>query len=91
MLFMLTNEYKAAAVARIGARRALRERSALMGLLRFMAALAICAVTAAMLRDRTDTQAGHAAHWLQWRRRHQARSRWFHQRGRLERNYALVS
>jgi SRSO17 transposase len=94
-----------------------------------MAALAICAVTAAQLRDRTDTQAapparpadappadpgliplsvreirrllaarltrpqppGHTARWLQWRRRHQARSRWFHQRARLERNYALVS
>jgi len=94
-----------------------------------MAALAVCAVTAAQLRDRTDTQAappassdapppadaglipltvrevrrllattldrpeppGHTAHWLQWRRRHQARSRWFHQRARLERNYALVS
>ncbi len=93
-----------------------------------MAALAICAVTAAMLRDRTDTQArpparpddappadpglipltvrevrrlladaltrpkppGHAARWLQWRRRHQARSRWFHQRARLARNYALI-
>jgi SRSO17 transposase len=86
-----------------------------------MAALAICAVTAALLRDRTDTQAppptrpaqpppadpgmipltvpeikhllaalllpprppGHAAHWLDWRRRHQARSRWYHQRARL--------
>ena len=94
-----------------------------------MAALAVCAVTAAGLRDRTDTQAapptrpgdqppadpgliplsvpevrrllagaltrlkppGHAARWLEWRRRHQARSRWFHQRARLERNYALVS
>jgi SRSO17 transposase len=94
-----------------------------------MAALAICAVTAAQLRDRTDTQAapparpdapppagpglipltvrevrhllaaaltrpkppGHAARWLQWRRRHQARSRWFHKRARLERTYALVS
>lgn len=94
-----------------------------------MAALAICAVTAARLRDRTDTQAepparpdapppadpglipltvreikrllaaalcrekppGHAAHWLRWRRRHQARSRWFHQRARLARDYALVS
>jgi SRSO17 transposase len=93
-----------------------------------MAALAICAVTAAQLRDRTDTQApppgrpdtpppadpglipltvrevkrllaaalhrhrpaSHAAHWLQWRHRHQARSRWFHQRTRLARNYALV-
>jgi SRSO17 transposase len=94
-----------------------------------MAALAICAVTAAQLRDRTDTQAppptapdqapprepglipltvhevkrllaaalarqhprSHAALWLQWRRRHQARSRWFHQRARLSPDYALVS
>jgi SRSO17 transposase len=94
-----------------------------------MAALAICAVTAAQLRERTDNQVpppagpddrppadpgliplsvreikrllaaalrrpdspGHAARWLQWRRRHQARSRWFHKRARLARNYALVS
>jgi SRSO17 transposase len=94
-----------------------------------MAALAVCAVTAARLRDRTDAQApppagpddkppadpgliplsvrevkrllatalsrpqppGHAARWLHWRRRHQARSRWFHKRARLARNYALVS
>jgi SRSO17 transposase len=94
-----------------------------------MAALAICAVTAARLRKRTDTQAspprspdalppadpglvplsvceirrllagalarpkppGHAAHWLWWRRRHQARSRWFHKRARLSRDYALAS
>jgi SRSO17 transposase len=94
-----------------------------------MAALAVCAVTAAQLRERTGTQApppagpddkppadpglvplsvrevkrllaaalchpeppGHAARWLHWRRRHQARSRWFHKRARLERNYALVS
>jgi SRSO17 transposase len=94
-----------------------------------MAALAICAVTAAQLTGRTNTQApapvtpdqapppdpgktpltvpevrrlltaathrrhppGHAARWLDWRRRHQARSRWFHQRARLNRDYALVS
>ncbi len=93
-----------------------------------MAALAICAVTAAQLKDRTDAQAsppatpaqpppgagmipltvpeikrllaaalnrprsrGHTVHWLTWRRRHQARSRWFHQRTRLNREYALVS
>ena len=94
-----------------------------------MAALAVCAVTAAQLRERTDNQVpppagpddrppadpgliplsvreikrllaaalrrpdspGHAARWLQWRRRHQARSRWFHKRARLARNYALVS
>jgi SRSO17 transposase len=94
-----------------------------------MAALAICAVTAARLKDRTDTQApppnrpdqpppaepglipltvpeikrllagalhhpqppGHDTHWRDWRRRHQARSRWFHQRARLNRDYALVN
>ena len=94
-----------------------------------MAALAVCAVTAAQLRERTDTQApppagpsdrpppdpglvplsvrevkrlladalrrpeppGHTARWLHWRRRHQARSRWFHKRARLARNHALVS
>jgi SRSO17 transposase len=89
-----------------------------------MAALAICDVTAALLRDRTDTQPppparpgqppppdsgmipltvpeirrllaavlfrpgppAHTWHWLNWRRRHQARSRWYHQRTRLARN-----
>lgn len=94
-----------------------------------MAALAICAVTAACIQDRTDAQAPpparpdqpppadpglipltvrevkrllaralerpkpprHADHWLTWRRRHQARSRWFHKRARLARDYALVS
>jgi hypothetical protein len=34
---------------------------------------------------------GHAARWRAWRRRHQARSRWFHQRTRLTRRYALAS
>jgi SRSO17 transposase len=93
-----------------------------------MAALAVCAVTAALLRDRTDTQApppvrpgqrppadpgmipltvpeitrlvtirparpGHTEHWSNWRRRHQARARWYHQRTRLARDptIALVS
>jgi hypothetical protein len=62
-----------------------------------MAALAVCAVTAALLRGRTDAplpspaRPGDAARWLHWRRRHQARSRWFHQRARLERNYVPVS
>jgi hypothetical protein len=89
-----------------------------------MAALAICAITAALLKDRTDAQAppparpgqpppadpglipltvpeiarllaaqltqpappGHAACWLTWRRRHQARARWYHQRTRLTTN-----
>ncbi len=90
-----------------------------------MAALAISAVTAALLRDRTDTQAppparpdqpppadpgmipltvpeitrlltaqparmGHAGHWASWRRRHQARSRWYHQRTRLARDTAIT-
>jgi len=94
-----------------------------------MAALAVCAVTAAMLRTRTDTQVpppdapGQAPpadpgmipltvpeikritaalttrplpapliiHWDAWTRRHQARARWYHQRARLKRDYALVS
>jgi SRSO17 transposase len=94
-----------------------------------MAALAICAVTAALLRTCTDTQApppgapGQAPpadpgmipltvpeirrilaaltarplpppliiHWDIWTRRHQARARWFHQRARLQRDYALAS
>jgi SRSO17 transposase len=89
-----------------------------------MAALAICAVTAALLRRRTGTAAaapvlpdqpppaefgmipltvpetgrllahppppGSAGHWLAWRRRHQARSRWYHQRTRLARHTAIV-
>ena len=96
-----------------------------------MAALAICAVTTALVRDRTDTQAPPPVrpgqppppdpgmipltvpeirrllaalttrplprwlviHWDAWTRRHQARSRWFHQRARLARDgeIALVS
>jgi SRSO17 transposase len=93
-----------------------------------MVALAICAITAAQLRDRTDTQApppvrpdqppppdpgmipltvpevkrllaaatttqrppSHAEHWSSWTRRHQARSRWYHQRTRLARNAKIT-
>ena len=89
-----------------------------------MTALAICAVTAALLRRRTDTQApapvlagqpppakfgmipltvpetgrllsrspppGSAGHWMDWRRRHQARSRWYHQRTRLARSAQIA-
>ena len=89
-----------------------------------MAALAICAVTAALLRHRTDTRApapvqpdqpppadpdmipltvpetgrllahppppGAAAHWLAWRRRHQALSAWCHQRTRIARDLTIV-
>ncbi len=88
------------------------------------AALAICAVTAALLRRRTGSQApaaarpdqpppadpgmipltvpetgrllshppppGSAAHWLDWRRRHQARSGWHHQRTRLARDTQIA-
>jgi SRSO17 transposase len=88
-----------------------------------MAALAVCAVTAALARSRTSTLARpptspddlpphdpglipltaaeikrifnlvtrtwqtirHYLHWSWWRRRHQARARWFHQRARLRR------
>jgi len=89
-----------------------------------MAALAICAITAGLLRRRTDTAApapsrpdqpppadfgmipltvpetgrlltyppppGSAAHWLDWRRRHQARARWYHQRTRLARGAGMA-
>jgi len=88
-----------------------------------MAALAVCAITAALARSRTSTLARppaspddlpphdpglipltaaeikrvfnlitrtwqtirHYLHWSWWRRRHQARARWFHQRARLRR------
>ena len=89
-----------------------------------MAALAICAVTAALLRRRTGTRAtapvkpdqeppadtgmipltvpeigrllahppppGAAAYWLDWRRRHQARAAWYHQRTRLARDTEIA-
>ena len=93
-----------------------------------MAALAICAITAALLKDRTGSQApppvrpgqeppaspgmipltvpevrrliaaamtrawppGHIEHWSGWTRVHQARSRWFHQRTRLERDQEIT-
>jgi hypothetical protein len=32
---------------------------------------------------------GHAGRWLDWRRRHQARSRWYHQRARLARDAGI--
>ena len=35
------------------------------------------------------TRPAHAVHWLNWRRRHQARSRWFHQRTRLNRELEM--
>jgi hypothetical protein len=94
-----------------------------------MAALAVCAVTAATARHHTDNQATrptrpdetppedpglipltvaevkrlfnavttrtptleHAAHWSAWRRRHQARARWFHHRARLTTAYIQLN
>jgi hypothetical protein len=91
-----------------------------------MAALAVCAVTAALARPRTSTLARpptspedlppadpglipltaaeikrvfnlitrtwqtirHYLHWSWWRRRHQARARWFHHRTRLRQQAA---
>jgi hypothetical protein len=35
--------------------------------------------------------AGQDTHWRNWRRRHQARARWHHQRTRLNRQYSLAS
>jgi SRSO17 transposase len=92
-----------------------------------MAALAVCAITAALARSRTGTLARppaspgqlppadpglipltaaeikhvfnlvtrtwqtirHHLHWSWWRRRHQARARWFHHRARLRRQAAV--
>ena len=34
----------------------------------------------------TPRPPAHTTHWTNWRRRHQARSRWFHKRTRLARN-----
>lgn len=89
-----------------------------------MAALAICALTASIMRPKTSTlpppptdpdqeppedpglvplsvadtrrilsfrtttppSEEHHHHWILWKRRHQARARWFHQRTRLQRN-----
>ena len=94
-----------------------------------MAALAVCAVTAARLRARTGIRVPPPGspgqpppadpglipltvpeirritaalttrpmpppliiHWDAWMRRHQARARWYHQRARLKRDYALAS
>ena len=93
-----------------------------------MAALAICALTTATLRNRTGSQPpppvrpdqpppaslgmipltvpetarllaavfsrpappGHATHWQAWRRRHQARARWYHHRTRLARELMIA-
>jgi len=93
-----------------------------------MAALAVCATTAALARPRTSTLASppthtqrtapedpglipltaaeikrlvnlvtrawqsirHYLHWSWWRRRHQARARWFHYRARLRRQTATA-
>jgi hypothetical protein len=33
---------------------------------------------------------GHAEHWVTWRRRHQARARWYHKRTRLARATTIV-
>jgi hypothetical protein len=35
-----------------------------------------------------DSQVRHDLHWSWWRRHHQARARWFHQRARLRTNEA---
>lgn len=39
---------------------------------------------------RRTAAADLTAHWSRWRRRHQARARWFHQRRRLARNTTLA-
>ena len=38
----------------------------------------------------TPSPPGHAEHWLDWRRRHQARARWYHHRTRLTRDAEIA-
>jgi hypothetical protein len=33
----------------------------------------------------------HTAHWSTWRRRHQARARWYHRRARLTTAYTQLN
>jgi hypothetical protein len=33
---------------------------------------------------------GHATHWLNWRRCHQARTRWYHRRAQLARDGGIT-
>jgi hypothetical protein len=33
---------------------------------------------------------GHATHWLNWRRRHRARTRWYHQHAQLARDGGIT-
>ena len=40
----------------------------------------------ANLLTRTDQRLAHHLRWARWRRRHQARARWFHHRNRLRRS-----
>jgi hypothetical protein len=44
----------------------------------------------AQVRLYTAIARHHAAWWLDWRRRHQARARWYHQRTRLARDTAIA-
>jgi hypothetical protein len=44
-------------------------------------------LTAALARPAPP---GHATHWQAWRRRHQARARWYHQRTRLAREPTIT-
>lgn len=39
-----------------------------------------------LLLNRKIHDTTHHLHWSEWRRRHQARARWFHHRTRLQRN-----
>jgi hypothetical protein len=58
-----------------------------------MVPLTVPQVTHLLAARPTRHQPGHADHWLDWKRLHQARARWYHQRTRLARNpvIALVS
>jgi hypothetical protein len=43
-----------------------------------------------MLVTRRMLPEAHHLHWVWWRRRHQARARWFHHRARLRRQLLMA-
>jgi hypothetical protein len=58
-----------------------------------MIPLTIPEITRLLATSPISRPPGHAKDWANWRRRHQARARWYHQRTRLTRDteIALVS
>ena len=55
-----------------------------------MIPLTVPEITRLLTTQPASSPPGHAEHWANWRRRHQARSRWYHQRTRLARDTAIA-